>query len=103
VLVAETLATAEKKLNADLNAPVNIAHRAGYEVVIKKIESYKVTHNGIKPITPAGGGKPETPASRDPILTINAIAPRDLYSRKGLNTQYMIAIRAIERSTIELN
>jgi len=36
---AETLAT-------------NIAHRAGYKVTIKKIENYRVTHNGVKPVTP---------------------------------------------------
>jgi len=55
---AETLATAEKKLNADLSAASNIAHRVGYEVVIKKIESYRVTHNGVKPITPQEGTSP---------------------------------------------
>jgi len=42
-----------RKLNADLNAAVNIARRAGYTVAIsKKIESYRVTHNGVVPITP---------------------------------------------------
>jgi len=40
------------KLNADLNAAANIAYRAGYEVMIKKIESYRVTHNGVKAVTP---------------------------------------------------
>jgi len=45
-----------KKLNADLNAAVNIAYRVGYEVVIKKIESYMVTHNGVVPITPRRRG-----------------------------------------------
>jgi len=65
----------KKKLNADLNAAVNIAHRVGYRVVIKKIESYRVTHKGVKPVTPSRRGRPENPASRDPIVTINAIAP----------------------------
>jgi len=46
----------KKKLNADLNAAANIAHRVGCEVVIKKIESYKVTHNDVKPITPTRRG-----------------------------------------------
>jgi len=53
----------KKKLNADLNAATNIAHRAGYKVVIKKIESYKATHNGVKPVTPSRRG-----ASRDPSI-----------------------------------
>jgi len=53
-----------KKLNADLNAATNIAHRAGYKVMIKKIESYRVTHNGVKPVTPTRRGQPETPASK---------------------------------------
>jgi len=51
----------KKKLNADLNAAVNIAHRVGYRVTIKKIESYGVTHNGVKPVTPSRRG-----AARDP-------------------------------------
>jgi len=33
---AEALAIAGKKLNADLKASTNIAHRAGYKVMIKK-------------------------------------------------------------------
>jgi len=38
---------------------VNIAYRVGHEVVIKKIESkiesYRVTHKGVKPVTPIRG------------------------------------------------
>jgi len=48
-----------KKLNADLNAATNIAHRAGYEVVFKKIESHRVTRNGSKPVTPDLPGRDE--------------------------------------------
>jgi len=56
-----------KKLNADLNAATNIAYRAGYEVVIKKIESYRVTHNGVKPVTPLEeGGSPRPQHLRGP-------------------------------------
>jgi len=51
----------KKKLNADLNAAVNIAHRAGYEVVFKKIESYRVTHNGVRPVNPSRRRQDETP------------------------------------------
>jgi len=36
---------------------VGEAHRVGYEVVIKKIESYRVTHKGVKPVTPSKKGE----------------------------------------------
>jgi hypothetical protein len=50
------------KINADLNAARNIARRVGYEVPIpRKILSYIVTTNGIKPITPKEGVTIETP------------------------------------------
>jgi len=50
-----------EKTGKNLNAAVNIAYRVGYEVVIRKIESYRVTHNGVKPVTPCKRG-----AARDP-------------------------------------
>jgi hypothetical protein len=50
------------KINADLNAARNIAKKVGYEVPIpKKILSFIVTTNGVKPITPKEGVTPETP------------------------------------------
>jgi len=50
------------KINADLNAARNIARRVGYEVPIpRKILSYIVTTNGVKPLTPAEGVTTETP------------------------------------------
>jgi putative transposase len=50
------------KINADLNAARNIAKKAGYEAPIpRKILSYIVTSNGVKPITPKEGVTPETP------------------------------------------
>jgi len=55
-----------RKLNADLNAASNIAHRAGYKIEIKKIESYKVTHNGVKPVTPKRRGAARDPSSETP-------------------------------------
>jgi len=55
-----------KKLNADLNAANNIAHRAGYSITIKKIESYKVTHNGVKPVTPTRRGAAQDPSIGTP-------------------------------------
>jgi len=56
------------KINADLNAARNIARRVGYEVPIpKKILSYIVTTNGVKPITPKEGVTPETPKIKPAI------------------------------------
>jgi len=50
------------KINADLNAARNIAKRVGYEAPIpKKILSYIVTTNGVKPLTPMEGVTVETP------------------------------------------
>jgi len=50
------------KINADINAARNIAKRAGYEVPMpRKILSYIVTSNGVKPLTPKEGVTPETP------------------------------------------
>jgi putative transposase len=57
-------------INADLNAARNIAKRVGYEVPIpKKILSYIVTTNGVKPLTPKEGVTIETPK-------INPTSPR---------------------------
>jgi putative transposase len=50
------------KINADLNAARNIAKRAGYEVPMpRKILSYIITTNGVKPLTPMEGVTVETP------------------------------------------
>jgi len=50
------------KINADLNAARNIARRVGYEAPIpRKILSYIVTSNGVKPLTPKEGVTIETP------------------------------------------
>jgi len=57
-----------RKLNADLNAANNIAYRAGYRVTVKKIESYKATHNGVKPITPTRRGAARDPSIGNPAL-----------------------------------
>jgi len=53
------------KINADLNAARNIAKRVGYEAPIpKKILSYIVTTNGVKPLTPKEGVTIETPTMK---------------------------------------
>ena len=50
------------KINADLNAARNIAKKAGYEVPMpRRILSYMVTTNGVKPLTPMEGETIETP------------------------------------------
>ncbi|MDT7889646.1 MAG: zinc ribbon domain-containing protein [Desulfurococcales archaeon] len=42
-----------KKINADINASLNIARRLGYMIrIARKIESYSATHNGVKPLIP---------------------------------------------------
>ncbi|MDT7889818.1 MAG: zinc ribbon domain-containing protein, partial [Desulfurococcales archaeon] len=53
-----------KKINADINAALNIARRLGYRIRIsRKIESYLVTHNGVKPLIPL-----ERANTRDPEI-----------------------------------
>ena len=57
------------KINADLNAARNIAKRVGYEVPIpKKILTYIVTTNGVKPLTPKEGETTKTPTVKTPPL-----------------------------------
>ncbi len=52
-----------KKINADIDASLNIARRLGYRVrVSRKIESYLVTHNGVRPLTLTRGLTLKTPA-----------------------------------------
>jgi len=58
------------KVNADLNAARNIAKRAGYEVPMpRRILSYMVTTNGVKPLTPKEGETTKTP-------TVKTLAPK---------------------------
>jgi len=58
------------KINADLNAARNIAKRVGYNTPIpRKILTYMVTTNGVKPLTPKEGETTKTPK-------INPTSPR---------------------------
>jgi putative transposase len=42
-----------KKINADINAALNIARRLGHRKgILRKIEIYLVTYNGVKPLIP---------------------------------------------------
>jgi len=55
------------KINADINAARNIAKKVGYETPMpRKILSYIVTTNGIKPITPKEGATVETSTVETP-------------------------------------
>jgi putative transposase len=54
-------------INADLNAARNIAKKAGYETPMpRKILSFMVTTNGVKPLTPKEGVTSETPTVKNP-------------------------------------
>jgi putative transposase len=59
-----------KKINADINAALNIARRLGYRIEIsRKIESYLITHKGNKPLNPH-----QRANTRDPS-NINRLSP----------------------------
>ncbi len=56
------------KINTDLNAARNIAKRASYKTPIpKKILSYIITTNGVKPLTPMEGETTKTPTVKNPV------------------------------------
>jgi len=58
-----------KKINADINASLNIAKRIGYKIIIsRKIESYLITHNGVKPLIPHQRANTRDPEIRNPAL-----------------------------------
>ncbi|KUO93403.1 MAG: hypothetical protein AT713_01165, partial [Caldivirga sp. JCHS_4] len=51
--------TTEIKINADLNTARNIARKVGYETPMpRKILSFIITTNGVKPLTPKEGKQP---------------------------------------------
>jgi putative transposase len=54
----------KKKINANINAALNIARKLGYRIKItRKIESYLVTYNGVRPLIPRQGAN-----TRDPVI-----------------------------------
>jgi len=58
-----------RKINADINAALNIARRLGYRIrVSRKIESYLVTHSGVKPLNPLQGANTQDPGIETPPL-----------------------------------
>ncbi len=58
-----------KKINADINAALNIARRLGHRVrVSRKIESYLLTHNGVEPLNPLQEANTRDPSIETPPL-----------------------------------
>jgi len=58
-----------KKINADINAALNMARRLGYKIIItRKIESYLITHNGVKPLIPHQRANTRDPEIRNLAL-----------------------------------
>jgi putative transposase len=66
---------AGKKINADINAALNIARRLGYRIRIsRKIESYLVTHDGVKPLIPLQGANTRDPSIETPLLRAGRVS-----------------------------
>jgi hypothetical protein len=81
------------KINADLNAARNIAKRIGYNTPIpRKILSYIVTTNGVKPLTPKEGVTVETPTMKKPRLfeTGRGSFTRCVFDTNGLRLHHML-------------
>jgi putative transposase len=58
-----------KKINADINAALNIARRLGHRIrIARKIESYSITHNGVKPLIPHQRANTRDPSIKTPPL-----------------------------------
>jgi hypothetical protein len=58
-----------KKINVDIYAAPNVARRLGYKINITgKIESYHVTHSGVKPLNPLQRANTQDPEIRNPAL-----------------------------------
>ncbi len=66
-----------KKINADINAALDIARRLGYMIrIARKIESYHVTHNGIKPLNPLQGANTRDPTIETPPFRARRVSYR---------------------------
>jgi putative transposase len=66
---------AGKKINADINAELNIARRLGYRIrIARKIESYLVTHDGVKPLIPLQGANTRDPSIETPPLRAGRVS-----------------------------
>ena len=52
-----------------MNSALNMARKQGYRVKItRKIESYIVTHNGVRPLNPARRANTQDPEVRNTAL-----------------------------------
>jgi transposase len=58
-----------RKINADINAALNIARRLGHRIrIARKIESYHVTPNGVRPLSPLQRANARDPSIETPPL-----------------------------------
>jgi len=58
-----------KKINADINAALNIAKRLGYNITVtKKLESHFATHNGVNLLIPYQRANVQDLGSGNPAL-----------------------------------
>jgi len=58
-----------KKINADINTTLNIVRRLGHRIRIsRKIESYSITHNNVKPLNPRQRANTQDPSIETPPL-----------------------------------
>ncbi|MEM3827745.1 MAG: transposase [Conexivisphaerales archaeon] len=52
-----------RQINADINAALNIARKVGHNITVKeKIQSFLVTHNGVRPLIPPQGANAQDPS-----------------------------------------
>ncbi len=59
----------ERRINADINAALNIARRIGYKITVaRKIESYLISHNGVKSLIPRQRANTRDPEVRNLAL-----------------------------------
>jgi hypothetical protein len=58
-----------KKMNADINATLNIIRRLGHRIrIARKIEGYSITHNYVKPLKPRQRANTQDPSIETPPL-----------------------------------
>jgi transposase len=58
-----------KKINADINTTLNIVRRLGHRIrIARKVESYSITHNDVKPLNPRQRANTQGPSIDTPPL-----------------------------------
>jgi putative transposase len=64
-----------KKINEDINVALNIARRLGYRIrIARNIESYLVTHSGVKPLIPHQRANTRDPSIETPPLRAGRVS-----------------------------